>query len=334
MKAVIRSFRRQDENLRLMHEVGELQWACGWTLEDMEREIRDAEILVISNRACTPEVGHALRENGRELRWIHFLTAGFDNAVKMGLPEGPLLSTSAGIKAGMVSEHALALVLALGRRLDLYQDFKRDRRWVRDEMAGQLSSLAAKTACVVGLGAIGRAIVTKLTVFGARVIAVSRGGAGDDAVAGVEAVYPRERICEAVAVADIVIVATNLDAETRHMIGERTIAAMKAGSVIVNIARGPLVEEAALIAALNSGHLGGAALDVQETEPLPAASPLWDVPNLILTAHVAGAGSFDYGAHKALFVANLARLKAGLPLANAVDAPRVKVSYRGTVRSG
>jgi phosphoglycerate dehydrogenase-like enzyme len=157
-----------------------------------------------------------------------------------------------------------------------------------------------------------------LQAFDARVIAVSRTTA--DAV-DLAAVYPRERRREALALADAVVICTAGDETSYHMIGAAEIAAMKPGAYLVNVARGEIVDEAVLIAALREGRLAGAGLDVNEVEPLPPDSPLWDMPNVILSPHVAGGGSTGYFMHRKLFEQNLARLKAGEPLINECKVP-------------
>ena len=168
------------------------------------------------------------------------------------------------------------------------------------------------------LGTIGRAIVQRLVPCGPKIIAVSRGGRTD----GLVAVLPRDSLKEALAQSDAVVIATNADEQTRHMIGAAELAAMPKGAFVVNIARGSLVDEPALIAALRSGHIAGAGLDVQQTEPLPAEHPLWDIPNVIITPHLAGALTSDYEAARALFLDNLARLREGRELVNVVDVVR------------
>jgi len=150
------------------------------------------------------------------------------------------------------------------------------------------------------------------------VIAVSRAtaDAGD-----LLAVYPRERMREALALADAVVVCTAGDETSYRMIGAAEIAAMKRTAYVVNVARGEIIDEGALIAALREGRLAGAGLDVNEGEPLPADSPLWDMPNVLLSPHVAGGGSTGYFLHKKLFAQNLARLRAGEPLINECKIP-------------
>src|SRR5262245_50830092 len=318
MKAVIYPFGRSDAITGLAKDFPELHWVVVASPEELAREIADAEILVTSNRVCTPAYGEALRRSARKLHWMFFSSSGVERGVAAGIPEGVRVSNSTGVKAAMVSEHAMMLLLALLRQLPECQAHQRAHLYTRAETNARLRTLEGATVCVFGRGAIGRALARKLKAFDAQVIAVSRmpAEAGDLA-----AVYPRERRREALALADAVVICTAGDATSYHMIGAAEVAAMKPTAYLVNVARGEIVDEAALIAALREGRLAGAGLDVNEVEPLPADSPLWDMPNVLLSPHVAGGGSTGYFMHKRLFEQNLARLKAGEPLINECKVP-------------
>jgi phosphoglycerate dehydrogenase-like enzyme len=322
MKAVLYPFSADDQSVQLVHDFPELQWALATSPADVAREIGDAAILVTSNRVCAPAYGEALRRRAsRALGWIHFTSAGIDGGLAMGLPDWVTVTNSTGVKAAMVSEHAFALLLALVRRLPDMAADQRARRWRREETNARLRTLAGALVCVVGLGSIGREIARKAQAFEARVIAVSRQGrAGGD----IDAVFPRERIGEALARADAVVISTSADPTSFHLIGAQALAAMRPGAFLVNVARGNIVDGAALAAALAAGRIAGAALDVTEREPLPPESPLWEAPNLIISPHVAGGGSSGYPQQKALFAENLARFRAGEPLRNVCRAPEIR----------
>lgn len=318
MKAVMYPFRRDDAIVQLAQDIRDLQWAVVSSVEELAREIGDATILVTSNRACTPAYGEALRRNARVLRWMFFSSSGIERGVAMGIPEGVRVSNSTGVKATMVAEHAMTLLLALIRQLPECQAHQRAHLYTRQETNAKLRTLEDAKVCVFGRGAIGREVVRKLRAFDAQVIAVSRttADAGDLA-----AVYPRERRREALAQADAVVICTAGDETSYRMIGPAELAAMKRTAYLVNVARGEIVDEAALIKALQEARLAGAGLDVNEVEPLPADSPLWDMPNVLLSPHVAGGGSTGYFLHKKLFMQNLARLRAGEPLINECKIP-------------
>jgi phosphoglycerate dehydrogenase-like enzyme len=304
--------------MQLAEDFPELQWVTVSSNEELAREVGDAEVIVTSNRICTPGYGEVLRRHARSLRWMFFSSSGIERGVAMGIPEGVRVTNSTGVKATMVSEHAVTLLLALLRQLPECQRLQRTHVYLREETNAKLRTLEDATVCVIGRGVIGREIVRKLKAFDARPIAVSRttSDPGD-----VEAVYPRERIREALARADAVVISTAGDETSYHMIGAAELAAMKPTAFIVNVARGEIIDEAALIAALQNGRIAGAGLDVNEVEPLPPGSPLWDMPNVILSPHVAGGGSTGYFMHKKLFVENLERLRTGKPLINECKIP-------------
>src|SRR5688572_15620216 len=243
MKAVIYPFRKADTIVHLAEDFPELQWAVVSSAEELGREIADAEILVTSNRVCTPAYGEALRKNARKLRWMYFSSSGIERGVAAGIPKGVQVSNSTGVKATMVSEHALTLLLALLRQLPECQRHQREHRYTRAETNAKLSTLEDAVVCVIGRGAIGREVVRKVRAFDARPVAVSRTIA--DAT-DVETVYPRERIREALARSDAVVICTAGDASSHHLIGAAELAAMKPTAYLVNVARGEIVDEKAL----------------------------------------------------------------------------------------
>ena len=316
MKVVMYPYRRDDAIIGLTRDFPDLDWAVVSSAEELAREIPNATILVTSNRVCTPAFGEALRANANALRWMFFSSSGVERGVAAGIPTGVRVTNSTGVKATMVAEHAMTLLLALLRHLPECQALQRAHLYRRQETNGKLKTLEDATVCVIGRGAIGREIVRKLKAFDAQPIAVSRTATDPGDLA---AVYPRERITEGLTRADAVIICTAGDESSFRLIGEREIAAMKPTAYIVNVARGEIINEAALVAALAGGRLAGAGLDVNETEPLPADSALWDMPNVILSPHVAGGGSTGYFMHRNLFKQNLERLRAGQPLLNEIN---------------
>jgi phosphoglycerate dehydrogenase-like enzyme len=314
VKAVFYTFHADDPAAQLRVDFPQLDWVIARSEEEVGRETGDADILILSNRVCTPALGEALRNGGgATVRWVHFVTSGIERGLAMGLPEGAIVSNSAGVRATTVAEHALALLLALVRQLPALRIPQSAHRWARVEMDSKLASLQGMTVCIVGLGNIGREIARKLKAFDARCIGVSRTPAEDG---DIQPVFSRERIGDAFAMSDAVVVATTADPSSRHLVGADALAQVKPGAFLVNIARGEIVDEAAMVAALRDGRLAGAGLDVTEVEPLPEGSPLWDLPNVIVTPHVAGAGARDYDQQRKLFGENLERFLAGKPLLN------------------
>lgn len=282
--------------------------------EDMHNDaMKDLEVLILSNRLCSPEMGAALKR-AKKLRWVHFFSSGYDQAIVMGMPEGVIASNASSVKGSNISEHVLTLILALKRQLPELSRLQKahiynQRQVVREKMV----SLEGGTLCIVGLGAIGRAVARKATALGAHVIAVSREAEPDETI---KKIYPRAALHEALKIADAVALCTSADSSTHHIIGAAELGVMKNTAVLVNIARGELIDEPALIAALKEKRIAGAGLDVTETEPLPESSPLWDLENVILTPHIANAGADQYKPHRDLFTENLKRLQAGVPLLN------------------
>jgi D-2-hydroxyacid dehydrogenase (NADP+) len=300
-------------------DFSDLEWSIVRTNAEAERGLAGAEIFLIGNPACTPELGESLnRLAGKTLRWVHFLTSGYDRAHMLNIPAGVRLSNTSSIKAPTISEHTITLLLALHRRLHEFSGSQRDHRWERGEVRNRMTTLYGSTVCVVGLGAIGRAFAQKAKALGARVIAVSRAAKPDDVI---EKVYSRDAMHEALAVSDSVAVCTSLEDDNTHMIGAPEFAAMKQGAYILNIARGALIDENALVAALKSGKLGGAGLDATTEEPLSPDSPIWDAPNVILTPHVSNSGPDQYRDQKILFADNLSRFREGRPLLNPFELP-------------
>jgi phosphoglycerate dehydrogenase-like enzyme len=242
------------------------------------------------------------------VRWIHYGGAGIDHLAPWD-PAQVTVTNSAGIAAAAIAEYTLGAIYALNMRLPAFMRAQTERRW----SAGEVTTGAGQTLCVIGLGHIGAAIAKLARAAGFRVIGVRRSGAAKDAV---DAVYPPDRLAEALAQADHTAVIVPLTPETRGLIGAQEIAAMKPGGTLINVSRGGVVEEAPLIAALEKNRLSGLVLDVFATEPLPADSPLWALPNVIVTPHIAGSFSGWERAAAEVFCENLRRYLAGDPLAN------------------
>lgn len=318
MKAIIYPFRTEDSIKQFVEDFPQLKWAIVESAEELGHEIADAEILVTSNRVCDQAYGEALRKNAHKLRWMFFSSSGIERGVAAGIPEGVRVSNSTGVKATMVSEHAVTLLLALLRQHPECGRHQRAHKYTREETNAKMRTLEGATICIVGRGAIAREVVRKVKAFDARPIAVSRTTSDPGDLA---AVFPRERLNEALAQSDAVMIVTVSDESSFHMFGAAQFAAMKPTAFIVNTSRGEIIDEVALVAALRTGRIAGAGLDVFETEPLPADNPLWDLPNVITSPHIAGGGSDGYFMHKKLFAENLERLRTGQPLINECKIP-------------
>jgi D-2-hydroxyacid dehydrogenase (NADP+) len=276
----------------------------------------DAEILIVNNRSYTPANAKLIRDHGRALRWIQFTTSGIDNAAKHGLPAGVVVTNMSGLRAFAVAEHALMLMLALVRRLRVTERARASDYWIREDVTPSMDNLAGKHLVIIGLGEIGQQIARKAKAFDMQVSGVSR---TSELLPNFDRVRPRTELIAVCAEADIVAVAAMHDASTDKIISRDVIAAMRPSAYLVNVARGQLIDEPALIEALRDGKLAGAGLDVAATEPLPAGHPFWAMNNVILTPHVGGAGSQGVGGGLAsIFADNLRRWLDGKPLTKVV----------------
>jgi phosphoglycerate dehydrogenase-like enzyme len=247
----------------------------------------DADGIVMLGHLYTAGFAKQVRENGRRLRWIQLTTAGYDGIIFHGVPE-TISVTNAGHSHGpLVAEHAIMLLAALTRRLHLFAEPQSRHVFGRDP-ALPLATLEDSTVAVLGYGGIGRETARRAKAFGARVIAIARSAREDEFA---DAIVPSSELHAVLAQADSLVVTAALTEETKGMIDAPALKAMKPGGLLVNIARGPIVDTAALVEALNNGHLSGAGLDVTDPEPPPPDHPLWSCPNLIVTPHIAALGS-------------------------------------------
>jgi phosphoglycerate dehydrogenase-like enzyme len=260
-------------------------------------------------------LAHATR-----LRWIQSPAAGLGMLLSDRLRSSDILLTnSRGINAQPVAEQALALSLALARRLHTAITRQASSTWAQNELTEPAPRvLRGLTLGVVGLGAIGTEVARLAGALGMRVIAMRR-RVDLPAPAWVDEVVAPHALRRLLGESDVVVLAAPETHETARLIGAPELESMKPGALLVNVGRGALVDEAALVDALRSGRIGGAGLDVFDEEPLPAASPLWSLPNVIVTPHVAGIRGDYWTVAVDMFVENLRRFEAGEPLLNLVD---------------
>jgi D-3-phosphoglycerate dehydrogenase len=248
------------------------------------------------------------------LRWIQSSAAGLDHCLVPAVVGSPIIVTSAsGVLADQVSEHALGLAIACTRRLPLFLAQQAAREFVRRPTR----DLTGATVGIVGLGGVGRRLAEVLRPFRVKILATDWFPVRKPA--GVEFLGPPEALPEVLAAADILFLCAPLTEHTRDLIDERALARMKPGAILVNVARGRLVDEVALVAALESGRLDSAALDVTPEEPPAADSPLWRAPRLVITPHVAGQSGRRIDAMTEFFCDNLRRYLRREALRNLVD---------------
>lgn len=302
----------------LQDDFPEVHFLKARTYDELARVLPSCRVLITNNSGYTPEVGRLAVHHAPGLEWIQFTTTGIDTALRSGLPPGAVVTNMRGVRAEVLATHAMALLLGVMRGLHSFEPLRERRQWQRDAMTPFTRALEGGTLVVVGLGSIGRSIARKARAFEMRVVGVSRQGRP---APHCERVVPHTQFREVLPEADALVLALPLTGETFHLLGRNELARMKPGAVVVNIARGGLIDEPALIAALQQGRLGGAGLDVVESEPLAPDSPLWGMQNVLLTPHIGGRGGVEQDHRLAALLAdNLRRFQAGRELRNRVDA--------------
>jgi D-2-hydroxyacid dehydrogenase (NADP+) len=292
---------------RLALEAGPLTGITG----DLDTLLADAE--VIFGTILFPA---DLMKRAPKLKWIHIANVGVDRFLSGELFAGNwTITNSRGALATPIAEHVLTFMLMLAQNASRLMENQAQRRWERYSTL----ELQNRTVGIIGMGAIGREISRVTKGIGMRVIATRRSAArreaGED---GVDLVYPVKDLPAMLQDCDFLVIAAPLTPETRHMISDREFTAMKPSAFIINIGRGPIIDEAALIRALKAKRIAGAGLDVFETEPLPPESELWSMPDVFVSPHMAGVS--DRRSHRLikLFCDNLRLYADGKPLMNVV----------------
>ncbi len=284
----------------------------GGTDTALDAALADAEVLFLTGGAPL----HDLARRAPQLRWISYTSAGVEGLLKRGIPPEVTITNASGTHVPKAAEFALTAVLMLNNAIPHLVTAQRAHRW--EPRAG--GTLAGRTVLILGMGALGGAAARALKAQGMRVIGNSRSGhAHPDADVMTAGGEFRRHLPKA----DVLIIALPLTPATHGIIGRAELDLLPRHAGVVNIGRGEQLDEDALAAKLSEGSLGGAVLDALTEEPLAADSPLWDTPNLIITAH---AGVYDptaYGTRcMALFAANLERFLAGRPLEQVVERAR------------
>ena len=296
--------------------------------EDIPAEVwQRAEVLYTDRVLPKPDQAPALR-------WIQFHWAGLERTIDEPILRKPelVITSLSGAAATQVAEHIVLMCLALGHRLpDLIEHQKR-AEWPRERFSRFLPlELRESTVGVVGYGSIGREAARLLHAFGATILAAKRDamhpddpgylpeGLGDPRGDLAHRLYPPQALRSMFKECDFVVVAVPLTPKTRDLISTEQLAAMKTTAFLVDVSRGGVVNHPALLVALRERKIAGAALDVYPEEPLPAGSPLWKLPNVLLTPHISGNSLFYDQRAVALFADNLNRYLAGSPLLNLVD---------------
>jgi phosphoglycerate dehydrogenase-like enzyme len=277
----------------------------------MRRELADADAIWTWPAFYDAELVALLERHAPRLRWVQLPTMGYDPVELHGVPPGVTVTSAGDAYAPTVAEHAVAMLLALLRRIPEAVRNAAHGSWDQSN-AIRIGTLNDATVAVIGFGNIGRAVAARLRGFGAKIVAVTRGGRADPLADEAAASADLHGV---LARCDAAILAVPLNAQTRHLLGSDALAALRPHAIVINVSRGGVIDHAALSAALEEGRLGGAGLDVTEPEPLPAGDPLWTMRNVLITPHVAGYGG-DVAPRRilALVERNLARFLAGEPL--------------------
>ncbi|MDX2051323.1 MAG: D-2-hydroxyacid dehydrogenase [Polyangiaceae bacterium] len=247
------------------------------------------------------------------LRWLQFGSAGVESVVGR-LPETVKLTNASGVFDLVMAEHAFALMLALVRGVDQMVRAQANCLWDPGVRRGELFG---KTLTIVGLGNVGRAVAERAKCFGMRVMGVRR--STTEPVPGVDVLLSISELDLALPKTDHLLLVLPGGPHTRHVLDARRLALLPKGALVYNIGRGNAIDELALAGAIRSEHIAGAGLDVFETEPLPSTSPLWGLPNVIISPHVGGRTSLYPERFFDVFFDNLVRFHAGEPLKNEVD---------------
>jgi D-3-phosphoglycerate dehydrogenase len=279
--------------------------------ERIAAELPTADIFC--GHAKVPVPWPAVVKQGR-LKWIQSSAAGLDHCLTQEVIDSNIIVSSAsGLFADQVAEQTLALLLGFLRALPTFFRQQQTKEFIRRPTL----DLHGKTVGIVGLGGNGRRIAEVLVPFRVRMLATDYFPI--DKPPHVEQLWPADQLPQLLRESDIVILCVPLNSQTQHMIGAPELSAMKRGSVLINVARGPVIDEPALVAALEAGHLAGAGLDVTEIEPLPEASKLWTLPSVIITPHVGAQSARRADDTTDLICENLRRYFSGQPLLNLVD---------------
>ena len=308
---------RKPDISRLRDRFPSVEFVSTSTDEELAAGLAAAEALLINGADFSAAVSKAAHAS-RTLKWIQFTSSGIDGVLRNGgYPAHVVATNVAGLRAGNLSEHAFGMLLFLTRQLRAVESARQAKQFLKQELFPGMVSLKGRTMLILGLGAIGQDTARKAKGFGMRVLGISRAYQPD---ALIDRIYPREDCDDAFRQADVLMVAAPSDGQTRGFVDARRLGLMKKTAIVLNVSRGDVIEEAALIEACREGRIAGAGLDVMEIEPLPPESPLWTLENVIVTPHVGGAGSDQRNQLLDRMAENIERYLKGEKLENIVTA--------------
>jgi len=302
---------------RVRHDFPQIEVEQRNSYKNVEEHIRDAEIFF----------GWSLRGEqvavAEKLRWIHSTAAAVHQLMSPELRTSDVIVTNArSVHGPVVAEHAIALMFTLAKRLPAAVRYQQQQVWAQEQISCQHphpTELAGSTLGLIGYGAIGSEVARSAAALGMRVLVVRLHPQKESGAERDITTFALDRLDEVIAQSDFLVLAAPLTEKTRHIINAERLARMKPEGYVINVARGALIDEAALTDALRNRRIGGAALDVFDHEPLPAGSPLWELDNLLITPHTAATTDKMWERHYALIQENLRRYLAGELLLGLVD---------------
>ncbi|MDQ6662463.1 MAG: D-2-hydroxyacid dehydrogenase [Chloroflexota bacterium] len=318
---VLTTYRFSPESQQVLSRAAGTEIICVTRTDEFLTRLPEAEIL------CAYGLPDNIGELAPKLRWLQYPGAGVDGLRPTGLLDAGsdvIVTTAAGIHATSISEYVFGSMLMFNRTWPEMVRLQDRHIWPRNPAWYNLGGreLADQTLGIIGLGSIGRRIAHLAKAFGMRVLAIRRSARKRGHEPDVDQLYSMEQLHEVLSLSDYVVLAVPLTPETEKLIGEPELRVMRPHAYLVNIGRGHVVDEEALIRALQEGWIAGAGLDVTEEEPLPADSPLYSMANVILTPHISGVSIHYDKRLTTLFADNLQRYRARKPLRNLYQPER------------
>lgn len=286
-------------------------------MDDFKKEIVDTDVLFILAPKYSPTVAQIVKENAQKLKWIQASTVGVDDIIVNGTPEGVIVTKAVGVFDRNVAEQAMALLLSIFRQTAKSDRGKQEAQYHRDARWEETHSLEGKVAGIVGFGGIGKQTVKRLKAFDMTIYVhdILPTLSHPD----IDCYYGSGQLAEMLPQLDVLVLTLPQTKDNIYMLDAPQFKAMKNNAVIINVSRGKLIKESALIEALNSGEIAACGMDVFEQEPLPADSPLYTVENIVMTPHLGGKGDLNEDRLAAILKENLASYQLGQPMKFVVD---------------
>ena len=318
---VISTFQFAPASQEVLREAAEAEVLCITRTDEFLARLPEAEII------CSYWMPANWRQLAPHLHWLQCSSAGVDGLLPTGVLDadsGVIVTTATGVHATTISEYVFGSILMFNRNWPEMVRLQDRHVWPRSASWYNLGAreLVDQTVGIIGLGHIGRRVAQLARAFGMHVLATRRTVSNGEKDPDVDQLYPMEQLQELLRLSDYIVLAVPLTQETEKLMGEAELRVMPRNAYLVNVARGRVVDEEALIRALQERWIAGAGLDVTEEEPLPANSPLYSMPNVILTPHISGLSAHYVKRLTALFAENLQRYRSGQPLRNRYDPER------------